>query len=123
MSITSGPQSGLQSGLRSGLNPSSASGPTISTDKSSYTVGESIQVTWSGASTTTDYLNQAAPASADTTVGANWIYCNSGTQTAGGAVQASGTRAMTSVVGTFQLRLMANDGFVVLARSATITVT
>jgi len=123
-----GPLRGAKHGIVHGIKHGSLTlgggptGPTIYTDKGSYTSAETVQVTWSGASTSTDWLNPV-PQGSGAIPGSLWVYCNSGTQSPGGAVQAAGTRSFGPFSpGTYVVRLMFNDTFTITVESAAFTV-
>lgn len=127
-----GPRIGARIGARVGPRIGSpagsapAAGPTVSRDKGSYTAAENLQATFSGSTSVVDWLNIVLAASADNTTG-NYVYCSSGlVGVPGGVVVPAGTYpiALTALpAGTYEVRFMVNDTFVVAARSATFTVT
>jgi hypothetical protein len=99
---------------------------TLSASPMSVSTGDIIPVTWSGVSapTTTDWVGLYAPEAADTAY-QGWFYDDSCTQTSNGTTVASGTCSYTIpavAAGTYELRLLASDGYTVLATSNTITV-
>ena len=105
------------------VNPVSSSA-TLTASPTTVGVGGSVTASWSGVSspTTTDWIGVYVPGAANTAFG-NWLYDNNCTQTAGTSTLASGSCSikMPSVAGTYELRLLASDGFTVLAISSPIT--
>jgi hypothetical protein len=101
-------------------------GTTLSASPSSVAPGGTITATWSGIATpsATDWLGLYTPGAANTAYLA-WIYVSC-SQTPG-AARAAGSCAFvvpsTVAPGTYQLRLLANNGFTPLATSNTFTVT
>jgi hypothetical protein len=101
-------------------------GTTLSVSPSTVPAGGSVTVTWSGITspTTTDWIGLYTPGSANTAYLA-WIYVSC--SQAPSSPRASGSCAFTipsSVTpGTYQLRLLANNGYTVLATSNSFTVT
>ena len=99
---------------------------TLSASPGSVAGGGSVTVTWSGvaAPTSTDWVGLYTPGAANTAY-LDWIYDDSCTKTSNATTLASGscTYAMPLTPGSYQLRLLANNGFTVLAASGTITVT
>jgi len=101
-------------------------GPTLSASPSSVVAGASVTATWSGipSPTTTDWIGLYAPGAANTAYIA-WVYVSC-TQTPGSAM-ASGSCALAIpgglTPGTYQLRLLSNNGYTLLATSNNFTVT
>jgi hypothetical protein len=92
--------------------------PYVFTDKLAYTTAELVQISWDGSTDPEDWLNPVDPTTGGGGTGAVWMYCNSGNTVAGGAPQASGTRPIGPLAaGTYEVRFLANDGFVVIAKS------
>ena len=101
-------------------------GTTLSASPTTVAPGGTITATWSGiaAPTATDWIGLYTPGAANTAY-IQWIYVSC-SQSAG-APRASGSCPLvvpsTVAAGTYQLRLLANDGFtVVLATSNNFTV-
>jgi len=115
-------------------NPSTATltitdndgGPTLTVSPATILVGGSITASWSGivSPTAADWIGLYAPGAANTAY-VDWIYVSC-SKTAGTA-QASGscsfTMSPTLPAGTYELRLLANNGFTRLATSNTFSVT
>jgi hypothetical protein len=84
-----------------------------------------VTVSWSGVSgpAVKDWLGLYVPGAANTAF-LKWKYDSSCTQTAGAT--AKGFRllsfTMPTTAGTYQFRLLANDGFTVIATSPNLTV-
>jgi hypothetical protein len=103
-----------------------ASGPLLSVSPGSVAGGGTVTATWSGiaAPTPTDWIGLYAPGAADTAYLA-WVYVSC-TQTSGGA-QAAGSCPFVMPAGlptgTFELRLLPNNGVGRLATSGPLTVT
>ena len=108
------------------VTPAPGTTATLSASPGSVAAGGSVTVTWSGvaAPTGTDWVGLYTPGAANTAY-LDWVYDDSCTKTSNGTTLASGscTFTMPSVPGTYQLRLLAKDGYTVLATSSTITVT
>ena len=100
-------------------------GTTLSASPTTVAPGGTITATWSGIAnpSTTDWIGLYTPGAANTAY-IDWIYVSC-SQTAG-AAQASGSCPVivpsTVAPGTYQLRLLANDGFTLLATSNNFTV-
>ena len=102
-------------------------GTTLSVSPTTIAAGGTVTATWSGIATptTTDWIGLYAPGAANTAF-IDWIYVSCSKTP--GAAQASGSCPFvvpaTVAPGTYQLRLLANDGFTtVLATSNTFSVT
>jgi Ca2+-binding RTX toxin-like protein len=98
---------------------------TLSATPSSVAAGGSVTVSWSGVSspTTTDWIGLYHPGDAsDDQLG--WITTSSCTQTAGATAKSSGSCSfkMPLTPGTYEFRLLANDGYTVLATYGSVTV-
>jgi uncharacterized protein YegP (UPF0339 family) len=103
---------------------SGGGGPAVTTNVSSVSPGGSVTVSWSGVSgpAVKDWLGRYTPGAANTAY-LDWKYTSSCTQTAGGTAKASGSCSFTiSTAGTYQFRLLANDGYTLIATSGTVTV-
>jgi hypothetical protein len=100
-------------------------GPTLTATPSSVAAGGNVTVNWSNVTgpTTKDWIGLYHPADANTAF-TDWIYDNSCTKTAGGTSLSSGSCSfpMPTTPGTYQFRLLANDGFTVIATSGSVTV-
>ena len=100
-------------------------GTTLSASPTTVAPGGTITATWSGIAnpTATDWIGLYTPGAANTAF-IDWIYVSC-SQTAG-AARASGSCPFvvpsTVAPGTYQLRLLANDGFTLLATSNNFTV-
>ena len=103
-----------------------AATPTLSASPSSVAAGSSVTATWSGipSPTNTDWIGLYLPGAANTAYLA-WMYVSC-SHTAGSAM-AAGSCALSIpgglTPGTYQLRLLSNNGFTVLATSNDFTVT
>ena len=101
-------------------------GTTLSVSPTTIPAGGTVTATWSGIASPTpgDWIGLYTPG-ASNTGHIDWIYV-SGSKTPG-AAQASGSRPFvvpgSLAPGTYQLRLLANDGFTLLATSNNFTVT
>jgi hypothetical protein len=88
---------------------------TVTTDQTSYTLGQAITVTWTGLSTNaTDWIAIAPAASSDTTV-TRWIYT-------GGAAAGSFTFEGPGAAGTYVARAFFKDTYVKVGQSAAFPV-
>lgn len=102
------------------------SGPQLSVSPGSVAAGGTVTATWSGIATPTpaDWIGLYSPAAPDTSYLA-WIYVSC-SQTPG-AARAAGSCAFVVpsglAPGTYELRLLANNGFTRLATSGPLTVT
>jgi tartrate-resistant acid phosphatase type 5 len=100
-------------------------GTTLSVSPTTVAPGGTITATWSGiaAPSATDWIGLYTPGAANTAY-IHWIYVSC-SQSAG-AARASGScpfvAPSTVAPGTYQLRLLANDGFTLLATSSNFTV-
>ena len=100
-------------------------GPTLTETPATIARGGSVTASWSGiaAPTARDWIGLYLPSAANTSF-ANWIYVSCSTTP--GSARASGSCPFsvptTTAPGTYQLRLLANDGFAVLATSNSFTV-
>ena len=100
-------------------------GPTLSVTPTTVARGGTVTPTWSGitAPSATDWIGLYTPGAANTAF-IDWIYVSC-SKTAGTA-RASGSCSFvvpsTVAPGTYQLRLLANDGFTLLATSNNFTV-
>ena len=108
-------------------NDGGGGGTTLSVSPTTIAAGGTVTATWSGIATptTTDWIGLYAPGAANTAF-IDWIYVSCSKTP--GAAQASGSCPFvvptTVAPGTYQLRLLANDGFTtVLATSNTFSVT
>ena len=83
-------------------------------------------MSWSNVASPTknDWIGLYHPGDANTAY-SNWVYDNSCTKTAGAGTLSSGSCSfvMPTTAGTYQFRLLANDGLTVLATSGNVTVT
>ena len=101
-------------------------GTTLSASPTSVAPGGTITATWSGIATpsATDWIGLYTLGAANTAY-IHWIYVSCSQNP--GAAQASGSCpfvvSSTVAPGTYQLRLLANDAFTLLATSNTFTVT
>jgi uncharacterized protein YegP (UPF0339 family) len=99
--------------------------PKVTTNVSNVSKGGSVTVSWSGVSSPAvkDWLGLYVPGAANTAY-LNWKYDSSCTQTAGATAKASGSCSFTmpNTAGTYQFRLLANDGFTAMATSPNLTV-
>jgi hypothetical protein len=101
-------------------------GPTLTVSPTSVAAGGSVTATWSGitSATPTDWIGLYVPGAADSGYLA-WVYVSC--THSPGAAQASGSCAFALpnglTAGSYQLRLLANDGYTRLATSNTFTVT
>jgi hypothetical protein len=100
--------------------------PTLTANPSTVAAGGSVTAAWSGvpSPTTTDWIGLYHPGDPSTSF-IDWMYDDSCSKTPGGTGQAAGSCSfpMPSVAGTYELRLLSNDGYTVLATSNAITVT
>jgi hypothetical protein len=110
------------------LSVAPASGPTLSVAPSSVAAGGSVTASWSNIAspTSTDWIGLYSPAAANNAFHAtSWMFVSC-THNAG-AARASGSCSFVVpaglAAGTYQLRLLANDSFAVLATSNNFTVT
>ena len=100
-------------------------GTTLSASPTTVAPGGTITATWSGIATPTarDWIGLYTPGAANTAF-IHWIYVSCSQSP--GAAQASGSCPFvvpsTVAPGTYQLRLLANEGFTVLATSNNFTV-
>jgi acid phosphatase type 7 len=87
--------------------------------------GATVTAGWSGVSspTTADWIGVYAQGAANTAY-SNWVYDDNCTKVAGTTTLVSGSCSinMPTTPGTYELRLLANNGFTVLATSAPVTV-
>src|SRR5712691_10194544 len=103
-----------------------AGGPSLSVSPTTVAAGGSVTAMWSGIASpsATDWIGLYAPGAADTAY-LGWIYVSC-SKTAGSAT-AAGSCAFpipgTVAGGTYELRLLANNGFTRLATSNALTVT
>jgi hypothetical protein len=104
---------------------STGGGVTLSVSPTSVAAGGTVTATWSGIATpsTRDWIGLYTPGAANTAY-IQWIYVSC-SQSAG-AARASGSCPLvvpsTVAPGTYQLRLLANNGFTLLATSNNLTV-
>jgi hypothetical protein len=102
-----------------------ASGPTVTTDVSSVPRGGPVTVSWSNVSrpVTRDWLGLYT-SRAPNTDRLSWKFYSSCTQTAAATAKASGSCSFTmpTTTGTYQFRLINNEGFVDIATSPNLTV-
>ena len=100
-------------------------GTTLSASPTTVAPGGTITATWSGIATPTarDWIGLYSPGAANTAF-IHWIYVSCSQSS--GAPRASGSCPFvvpgTVAPGTYQLRLLANEGFTVLATSNNFTV-
>ncbi|HEX4519090.1 MAG TPA: hypothetical protein VH063_05865 [Gaiellaceae bacterium] len=102
-------------------------GPSLTVSATSVTRGGKVTVSWSGVSSPAvmDWIGVYTPSAANTAY-LSWIYDSTcTTSTGGGSAKASGSCSFTmpSTAGTYQLRLLANNGYTLLATSPNITTT
>ena len=109
------------------ITDNDAAAPTLSVSPTTIAAGGTVTATWSGIATptATDWIGLYTPGAANTAF-IDWIYVSC-SQTPG-AARASGSCPFlvptTVAPGTYQLRLLANDGFTtLLATSNNFTVT
>jgi hypothetical protein len=99
------------------------SSAVVSASPNPVASGGSVTATWSGIAspTGTDWVGVYTPASANTAY-LRWAYVNC-SQTSGAAAAAGNCAISLSGLsaGTYQLRLLANDGYAVLATSGNFT--
>ena len=104
---------------------SGAQSTTLTATPSSVAAGGNVTVTFGNVSspTSTDWIGLYKPGDANTSQ-LDWKYDNSCTQVAGNSGLSSGSCSFTmpATPGTYEFRLLANDGFTVIAKSGTITV-
>jgi L-ascorbate metabolism protein UlaG (beta-lactamase superfamily) len=97
-------------------NVCGASGPGISTDHPSYAAGATVTVTFAGLpGNAKDWIGLAPAGSPDTTFG-SWVYT-------GGQTSGTATFSAPLPAGSYVSRAFLNDGFTLLAESASFTVT
>jgi Fibronectin type III domain/Right handed beta helix region len=114
------------SATASAITPA-ASGPTLSASPAAVAPGASVTASWAGvtAPTVRDWIGVYVPGAANSAYNtSSWRYTSSCTKTAGTTAKASGSCPipMPSTAGTYELRLFANDGFTLIAKSPAITV-
>jgi hypothetical protein len=106
-------------------NHGRSSGPTITTNVSTVSKGGTgdRQLERVSGPIPKDWIGLYTPGAANTAY-LSWKYDSSCTQTAGSTAKASGSCSFTmpTTAGTFEFRLLANDGFTVIAKSGTISV-
>lgn len=94
----------------------------VTTNKSSYTTAETIQVSFVGSTTIRDWLN-IVPVGSGPGVTGTWIYCGTGNQSAS-ALLAAGTWPMGPIAaGTYEVRFLFDNGYTVIGTSTPFTVT
>ncbi len=102
-----------------------AAGATLTASPPSVAAGATVTVSWSGVTspTTTDWIGLYHPGDANTAY-IDWIYDSSCTTTAGATAKTSGSCSFTMQLpsGTYEFRLLSNDGYTLLATSGTVTV-
>jgi hypothetical protein len=102
-----------------------ANGPSLSVGSTTIAPGGTVTANWSGIVTpsTTDWIGLYTPAAANESF-IDWIYVSCAK--AAGAAKASGSCSFvvpaTVARGTYQLRLLANDGYTLIATSANLNV-
>ena len=107
------------------ITDNDAAGPTLTESPTTIPRGNTVTATWSGiaAPTARDWMGLYAPTAGNTSF-IDWIYVSC-SKTPSSAV-ASGSCPFivptTVAPGTYQLRLLANDGFTLLATSNNFTV-
>jgi len=107
------------------LTVTAGGGPTVSVSPTSVAAGTSVSATWSGIAspTTTDWIGVFAPGAANTSYLA-WIYVSCSQSP--GAAAAAGTCPFVIpnglAVGTYELRLLSNNGYTRLATSNPLSV-
>lgn len=93
---------------------------SVTTSQSSFTAGQPVQVSWTGAASTSDWIGiypqGVTPGSQSST---SWIY-TSGTKTKPTVIIPSGSAGMSSTlpVGNYSIYLCANDGYSVRATNS-----
>ncbi len=101
-------------------------GPSLTASPSSVSGRGSVTVSWSGVAspTASDWVGLYHPGDPNTAY-IDYFWTDSCTRSAGSGALASGscTYLMPSTPGTYELRLLSNNGYVVLATSSTVTVT
>ncbi len=97
---------------------------SLTASPASISSGQSVTVTWSGVAspTASDWVGLYHPGDPNTAY-IDWFYANSCTQNPGSGALASGscTYTIPAGPGTYELRLLSNNGYVVLATSSTVT--
>jgi subtilase family serine protease len=97
---------------------------TLTASPASVTGGQSVTINWSGVTTptSTDWVGLYHPGDPNTP-SIDWFYADNCTQTNGTTALASGTctYTMPATAGTYQFRLLANNGYTVIATSNTVT--
>jgi M6 family metalloprotease-like protein len=100
--------------------------PTVSASPASILPGGTLTVTWSGITSpsATDWLGLFQPGAPNTAY-IDWIYvsCSKTPNGSGAAGSCSFVVPATAAPGTYQLRLLANDGYTLLATSNNVAVT
>jgi PKD repeat protein len=103
------------------------SAASVNTNKTSYFEGETIIVSFTGSSTTKDWIGiYTPPASPGSGISTDWVYCNSGIRTAGTVIKQSGNVSFTTSLapGSYIIYLCENDGYSIMAQvSLTVTAT
>jgi len=99
-------------------------GATLAASPSSVAPGGTVTVSWSGVAgpSAHDWIGLYHPGDANTAY-INWIYDSSCTQTAGATAKSAGSCSfvMPLASGNYEFRLLANDGYALLATSNTVT--
>jgi hypothetical protein len=110
-------------------NQITVTGASLTASPSSVSAGGTVTVSWSGVTnpTNTDWIGVYVPGAANTTNGGSgqdWIYDDSCTQAAGTSALSSGSCSFTmpTTSGTYELRLLSNNGYTSIATSNQITV-
>jgi hypothetical protein len=101
-------------------------GPSLSVSPMTIAPGGTVTASWSGivSPSSTDWIGLYTPGAANASF-IDWLYvsCSKTPGTARASGSCSFTLPTTLSPGTYQLRLLANDGFTVLATSSSFTVT
>ena len=97
--------------------------PPLSTDSSTVTTGSTVTATWSGIAkpTATDWIGLYMAGAANTDY-IDWMYvnCSKTASTARASGSCPFTVPATLAAGSYELRLLANDDFMLLATSNTL---
>jgi hypothetical protein len=101
-------------------------GPTVTVSTSSAVHGSTVTVTWANvaSASTTDWIGIYVHGSPNTSY-VNWLYTSSCSQQAKNPAHASGSCSfkLPATTGTYEFRLLSNNGYTVLATSSLITAT
>jgi uncharacterized protein YegP (UPF0339 family) len=108
-----------------GAGSAAAAGPALTASSTAVPTGGTVTASWSAVSSPspTDWIGVYVPGSSSQSYG-NWLYDDSCTQMPGSSAQAAGSCAIAlpGTPGTYELRLLAANGYTVLASSGPITV-